>query len=172
MTAYLNLIGNQWLAAEDGATFAVDNPATEVHFATVSAASTAQVLQACDQAAAAQRGWRKLTSVARGAHLHKLADALVARSAQIGRALAQEAGKSLQDATDEAVYAAEVTRYHAEWARRIEGEIIPSDSPRVGNKESGFIDGVIIFNFAPNSIGIGTWNPSGIPKASATPCIV
>ena len=110
MTAYLNLIGNQWLAAEDGATFAVDNPATEAQLATVSAASTTQALQACDQAAAAQRGWRKLTSVARGAHLHKLADALVARSPQIGQALAQEAGKSLQDATDEAVYAAEVDR--------------------------------------------------------------
>ena len=41
MTAYLNLIGNQWLAAEDGTTFAVDNPATEAQFATVSAASTA-----------------------------------------------------------------------------------------------------------------------------------
>ena len=41
MTAYLNLIGNQWLAADDGARFAVDNPATEAHFATVSAASTA-----------------------------------------------------------------------------------------------------------------------------------
>ena len=41
MTAYLNLIGNQWLAAEDGATFAVDNPATEAQFATVNAASTA-----------------------------------------------------------------------------------------------------------------------------------
>ena len=53
MTAYLNLIGNHWLAADDGATFAVDNPATEAQFATVSAASTAQVLQACDQAAAA-----------------------------------------------------------------------------------------------------------------------
>ncbi len=41
MTAYLNLIGNQWLAAEDGAMFAVDSPATEAQFATVSAASTA-----------------------------------------------------------------------------------------------------------------------------------
>ena len=41
MTAYLNLIGNQWLAAEDGTTFAVDNPATEAQFAMVSAASTA-----------------------------------------------------------------------------------------------------------------------------------
>lgn len=32
------------------------------------------------------------------------------------------------DARNEAVYAAEITRYHAEWARRIEGEIIPSDN--------------------------------------------
>jgi len=151
MTAYLNLIGNHWLAAEDGATFAVDNPATEAHFATVSAASTAQVLQACDQAAAAQRGWRKLTSVARGTHLHKLAEALVARSAQIGQALAQETGKSLQDATDEAVYAAEVTRYHAEWARRIEGEIIPSDSPRenlmLHREPMGVVACLIPFNY-------------------------
>ncbi len=41
MTAYLNLIGNHWLAAEDGAMFAVDSPATEAQFATDSAASTA-----------------------------------------------------------------------------------------------------------------------------------
>ncbi len=41
MAAYLNLIGNQWLAAEDGAMFAVDSPATEAQFATDSAASTA-----------------------------------------------------------------------------------------------------------------------------------
>ena len=30
---------------------------------------------------------------------------------------------------DEAVYAGQITRYHAEWARRIEGEVIPSDTP-------------------------------------------
>ena len=44
-------------------------------------------------------------------------------------ALAQESGKSVEDASNEAVYAGQITRYHAEWARRIEGEIIPSDTP-------------------------------------------
>ena len=49
--------------------------------------------------------------------------------AEIGAALAQESGKSVEDASNEAVYAGQITRYHAEWARRIEGEIIPSDTP-------------------------------------------
>ncbi len=65
----------------------------------------------------------------RAAYLHKLADALEVRREIIGAALAQESGKSLSDSSNEAFYAAEVTRYHAEWARRVEGEIIPSDSP-------------------------------------------
>ena len=129
MKTYLNFIDNQWVAADDQALFEVDNPATGDIVASVSAASNQQVLRACEVAAAAQRGWRKTTSTERGKQLHRLADALEARKAAIGQALALESGKSLEDATFEAVYAAEVTRYHAEWARRIEGEIIPSDSP-------------------------------------------
>ena len=130
MKHYLNFINNEWVASGNGATFDVDNPATEDIVATVSAASKAQALAACDHAAAAQRGWRKTTSIERGNYLRRLADAIDTRKNEIGKALALESGKSLEDATNEAVYAAEVTRYHAEWARRIEGEIIPSDSPR------------------------------------------
>ena len=129
MKHYLNFIHNQWVAADNGASFDVDNPATEAIVAKVSAASAAQALSACDHAAVAQRGWRRLTSIVRADYLRRLADALEARKDAIGQALALESGKSLEDATNEAVYAAEVTRYQAEWARRIEGEIIPSDAP-------------------------------------------
>jgi len=129
MRHYLNFIDNQWIASQDGATFAVDNPATEATVATVSAASAAQATQACDHAARAQRAWRKMPAIERGQALRRLADAIDARKDAIGAALARESGKSLEDATNEAVYAAEVTRYHAEWARRIEGEVIPSDAP-------------------------------------------
>ena len=129
MQHYLNFINNQWVASDDGAQFDVDNPATEAIIASVSAASTAQARSACDHAATAQRDWRKTTSIERGNMLRRLADAIDARKGEIGTALALESGKSLEDATNEAVYAAEVTRYHAEWARRIEGEIIPSDTP-------------------------------------------
>ena len=129
MKTYQNFIYNEWVASESGTKFEVDNPATEVMIARVSQASAIQALSACDQAAAAQRIWRKQTSIERGNYLRRFADAIVARKDAIGKALALESGKSLEDATNEAVYAAEITRYHAEWARRIEGEIIPSDAP-------------------------------------------
>ena len=70
MEKYLNFINNQWVAADDGASISVSNPATEEMVGLVSAASAGQAVHACDVAAAAQRAWRKLTSIERGNHLH------------------------------------------------------------------------------------------------------
>lgn len=128
MKTYHNLIANQWVASDSNATIQITNPATETSAGEVHLASATQVQQACDAAARAQRVWRKTPAIARADHMRRLADALVARKDAIGAALALESGKSLEDATNEAVYAADITRYHAEWARRIEGEVIPSDS--------------------------------------------
>ena len=180
MKNYLNFINNQWVASEHAASFSVDNPATEAIVGTVSAASAAQVLQACELAAQAQRGWRRLTSIERGAHLQKLADALLARKDAIGRALALESGKSLEDATNEAVYAAEVTRYHAQWARRIEGEIIPSDSPRenlmLHREPMGVVACLIPFNYPVYTLlrkiapALITGNTVVVRPSNNTPC--
>ncbi|GGA14650.1 aldehyde dehydrogenase [Dyella caseinilytica] len=106
----------------------VYNPATGACIAEIDAASPTQVLDAVAVAARAQREWGRLPAIERANYLRKLADAMVTNASAIGAALASESGKSLADASNEAVYAAEITRYHAEWARRIEGEVIPSDS--------------------------------------------
>ena len=179
-THYLNFIDNQWVASDHGGSFKVDNPATETTVATVSAASAAQALRACDRAAAAQRGWRKMTSVERGAYLHKLADALLARKHAIGCALALESGKSLEDATFEAVYAAEVTRYHAGWARRIEGEIIPSDARcenlMLHREPMGVVACLIPFNYPVYTLlrkiapALITGNTVVVRPSNNTPC--
>ena len=180
MKHYLNFISNQWVSAPDGATFPVDNPANEALVATVSAATSTQAQQACDQASIAQRAWRKLTSVERGACLHRLADALLARKDAIGSALALESGKSLEDATFEAVYAAEVTRYHAEWARRIEGEIIPSDAQRenlmLHREPMGVVACLIPFNYPVYTLlrkiapALITGNTVVVRPSNNTPC--
>ena len=179
-TQYLNFIDNQWVPSDHGGSFEVDNPATETIVARVSAASAAQALMACDRAAAAQRGWRRLTSVARAAHLHRLADALLARKDAIGAALALESGKSLEDATFEAVYAAEVTRYHAEWARRIEGEIIPSDARSenlmLHREPMGVVACLIPFNYPVYTLlrkiapALITGNTVVVRPSNNTPC--
>lgn len=180
MPPYLNLINNLWTASDDGSHFDVDNPATGTIIGSVSAASAAQALQACDCAADAQRRWRKLPSTERGAHLHRLADALMARKDAIGAALARESGKSLEDATFEAVYAAEVTRYHAEWARRIEGEIIPSDAPNenlmLHRAPMGVVACLIPFNYPVYTLlrkiapALITGNTVVVRPSNNTPC--
>jgi lactaldehyde dehydrogenase/glycolaldehyde dehydrogenase len=117
----------------------------------VPAATAGQALAAVDAAAAAQKTWGGLTSIERGEHLRALADALDACAETIGAALAAESGKSVADASNEARYAAQITRYHAEWARRIEGEIIPSDTPNenllLQRQPIGVVAALIPFNY-------------------------
>lgn len=124
-----NFYNGQFVDPASDALIAVYNPATETLVGHVSAATADEAIAAVDAAAIAQKTWGKLTSIERAEHLRAFADALDAQAEAIGTALASESGKSLSDASNEARYAAQITRYHAEWARRIEGEIIPSDTP-------------------------------------------
>ncbi|SIT46367.1 Lactaldehyde dehydrogenase [Paraburkholderia piptadeniae] len=128
MRHYRNFIDNQFKTSDGATLLEVVNPATEDIVATVDSANPYDADEAVRCAAAAQKKWRRLPAIERGKVLHRLADALVARADDIGRALALESGKSPQHARSEVLYAAEVTRYHAEWARRITGEVIPSDN--------------------------------------------
>ncbi len=123
-----NFIDGRFRDGSVATRIAVSDPATEACIAEVPAASEAEVRQAVEAAQRAQRDWARLPAIERGEYLRRFAEAIERNAARIGEALARESGKSLQDATNEAVYAAQITRYHAEWARRIEGEVIPSDS--------------------------------------------
>jgi lactaldehyde dehydrogenase/glycolaldehyde dehydrogenase len=146
-----NFINGQFVEPADSAQIAVYNPATEALVGQVPAATAGQALAAVDAAAAAQKTWGGLTSIERGEHLRALADALDACAETIGAALAAESGKSVADASNEARYAAQITRYHAEWARRIEGEIIPSDTPNenllLQRQPIGVVAALIPFNY-------------------------
>ncbi|WP_248732544.1 aldehyde dehydrogenase [Pseudomonas sp. MWU13-2517] len=124
-----NFYNGQFVEPASDALIAVYNPADETLAGHVSAATADEAIAAVDAAAIAQKTWGKLTSIERAEHLRAFADALDSRAVAIGTALASESGKSVSDASNEARYAAQITRYHAEWARRIEGEIIPSDTP-------------------------------------------
>ena len=146
-----NFVNGRFIDPATDELITVYNPATEAAIGQVSGASRAEAIAAVDAAALAQKGWRKLPSAERGARLHKLADALSECAPAIGAALAAESGKSLADATNEAIYAGQITRYHAEWARRIEGEVIPSDTPDenlvLHREPIGVVAALIPFNY-------------------------
>ncbi|GAB7539864.1 aldehyde dehydrogenase [Burkholderia sp. 3C] len=146
-----NYINGRFVDSAEGGFIAVTDPATGESIGRVRAASAADAVEAVNTAAAAQRAWRRQPAAERAEALRRFADAITERAPQIGAALALESGKSVGDATNEARYAAEITRYHAEWARRIEGEIIPSDSPNenlfLHREPIGVVAALIPFNY-------------------------
>lgn len=128
MYLYKNFIGNEFVDSMENQRIEVINPATEEDVAEVTLATSDDANQALILATNAQKKWKKLSSVERAQFMHKFADAILKRSDLIGKVLAAESGKSVEDAINETKYAVEILRFHAEWARRIEGEIIPSDN--------------------------------------------
>lgn len=146
-----NFVNGQFAEPAHEAVIAVYNPATEALVGHVPAATADEAVAAVNAATQAQKVWGGLTSIERGDHLRALADALEACAEDIGQALAAESGKSVSDASNEARYAAQITRYHAEWARRIEGEIIPSDTPNenilLQRQPIGVVACLIPFNY-------------------------
>ncbi|MDO9418096.1 aldehyde dehydrogenase [Pararhizobium sp.] len=151
MAEHRNFIGGRFVEAGSQPDIEVRDPATGQVFTTVPAASDADVVQAVEAAKQAQKAWRKLPSIQRGDALRRLADAVERHAPVIGAALAQESGKSLSDATSEAIYGVELMRYHAEWARRVEGEVIESDTPdetlMLKREPIGVVACLIPFNF-------------------------
>jgi hypothetical protein len=151
MKSERNFVNGCFIEPASDKVTAVLNPATEEVIGRVHNASREEAIAAVEHAAAAQKHWRTMPAAERGAHMHRLADAIVEAAGCIGAALAMESGKSLLDATNEALYAAQITRYHAEWARRIEGEVIPSDTPDenlvLHREPIGVVACLIPFNF-------------------------
>ncbi|WP_137129423.1 aldehyde dehydrogenase family protein [Rhizobium sp. FY34] len=151
MTPLRNFIGGSFVAPKTDAMIEVRNPATGLVFAGVPAATDTEVIEAVAQAARAQKTWARLPAIERGQALRRLAECLEQQAAAIGAALALESGKSLADAIAEVGYGVELMRYHAEWARRIEGEVIESDTPNetllLQRVPIGVVACLIPFNF-------------------------
>ena len=103
----------------------VRNPANGELIAHVSTIDRVRVAAAIDDAHAAFAAWRKLTGKARGAYLHKIADELERRLAELAAIITRENGKPLMQSAGEVAMAIDHLRWFAEEARRAYGRIIP-----------------------------------------------
>src|SRR5215469_16245851 len=127
------LIGGEWNAGRDGASFEVLDPATEEPLAEVADATPADALDAITAAQEAMPAWAKTPPRQRAEVLRKAFELMTARAEQFARLMSAENGKSLRDARAEAAYAAEFFRWYAEEAVRIEGTLMraPSGANRI-----------------------------------------
>jgi len=151
MSNFDNFIAGRFQPSSGSERIDVINPATGQHLATVPESTNADVDAALDAAASAQKSWGNLPANDRARHVHALASIVRDNLEPIARIITEEQGKTLGLARVEVGFTADYLDYMAEWARRIEGEIIPSD--RVGESifmfrhPIGVIGGILPWNF-------------------------
>ena len=154
---YEMLIGGDWRPAEAGGRIVVENPADESPIATVPAGQAADAEAALAAAAAAQPDWAATPPIERAAYLQALADAILRETEPLARSLTREQGKPLHEARGEVGATANFIRYAAEAARRLRGDIFPSDSPQeqlwIQRVPYGVVAAMIAWNFPLALIG-------------------
>ncbi|KAA9151862.1 aldehyde dehydrogenase family protein [Amycolatopsis acidicola] len=117
-----------WSPAE-GAAIAVVDPSSEQILAEVRGASAAQVEAVCAAAADAQWEWARTAPSVRAKALRDMAAVLRAHAEPLADIIMRESGKTAETSAMEVEVSAMFLETNAEWALRIEGEILPSDSP-------------------------------------------
>jgi succinate-semialdehyde dehydrogenase/glutarate-semialdehyde dehydrogenase len=115
-------VGGEWVKAEGGQTFAVEDPSTGGTLCQVADASPADGLRALDAAVAAQAGWAKHPPRERGEILRRTYQLMTEQADDLALLMTLEMGKPVAESKAEIAYAAEFFRWFAEEAVRIQGE--------------------------------------------------
>ncbi|MFC7063005.1 aldehyde dehydrogenase [Halobacillus seohaensis] len=140
---YTESHSNEWID--------VINPSTEEVISQTPKATTDDVNRAVESAFQAQKEWELIPNIERGKIVRKLGNKIEENRANFIDLLQEEQGKDYELASGEVDLAIDYFRYMSEWARRIEGEIVPSDRPNeniyIYKKPIGVVAGIVPWNF-------------------------
>ncbi len=150
MVTYQHFIDGRFVD-DKGERIDVFNPATGERIADVPEASSATVEAAIAAARKAQPAWAALPAIERAACVKAIAEKIRANVDSLAETISREQGKILDLARGEVLGMAGLMDYMAEWARRIEGEIITSDrkgeSIFLHRVPIGVVAGILPWNF-------------------------
>jgi succinate-semialdehyde dehydrogenase/glutarate-semialdehyde dehydrogenase len=121
-----NYVAGNWVGADDGSTYDVEDPATGTRVGTIPWVSGAETGRAIDAAQEAFLTWSMTTAAERAEKLQRMAQLVRDNLDILATMLTLEQGKPLAEARGEMKLGADYIQWFAEEARRINGEIIPS----------------------------------------------
>jgi len=133
------------------ATRTVLSPTTGQPIAQAPEGGVAEAERALRAACAAQPAWGRMAPLARAVIMRRIADLIDRDHEALARIVVDEQGKPITEARGEVGGAAEFFRYFAEFARRIEGQILPSDAADeqvwIQRLPVGVVVGIIPWNY-------------------------
>ncbi|TAL83136.1 MAG: aldehyde dehydrogenase [Candidimonas sp.] len=148
---YHNYINGEFVAQSADSSIKVYNPANGELLATVPETDSSLVDVAVQAAKKAQPLWAKKTAIQRASYLRKISAKVREHRERLAHIITSEQGKTLGLAQVEVDFTADYIDYMAEWARRIEGEVITSDregeSIFLLRKPIGVVAGILPWNF-------------------------
>jgi succinate-semialdehyde dehydrogenase / glutarate-semialdehyde dehydrogenase len=157
-------IDGQWVDADSGETFAVDNPATGETIAHVPRMGAAETRRAIEAAQRVLPEWRSMLAKDRARIMRRWADLMMDHSEELATLLTTEQGKPIAESRVEIAYAASFLEWFGEEAKRVYGDTIPTymrDRRIVVTKEPVGV-----------TAGITPWNfPAAMPTRKASPAL-
>ena len=172
-------IDGKWQDADNGATHAVNNPATGRRIGTSPVMGATETKRAIAAADAAWPAWRAKTAKERSAILRKWFELMLANVDDLALILTTEQGKPLAESKGEVTIGAWYVEWFAEEARRVYGDVIPTignDRRLVVIKEPvGVCAAITPWNFPSSMItrkvapALAAGCPVVIKPAEATP---
>jgi phenylacetaldehyde dehydrogenase len=150
------LIDGEWVDAKDGKTFATVNPATEevlVQVAQASAVDIDRAVVAARTAFESPSPWSRMSPRERSHLLWRIGDMIDERVEEFAQLESLDNGKSLASARGDVGVAAELFRYFAGWATKMEGTTIPMSVPGkefhayTRREPIGVVAGIVPWNF-------------------------
>ncbi len=118
-------VAGEWIDADDGATFAVINPARGDEIAHVPNLGRAETARAIDAANHAMKDWAARTGKERAQVMRKWFELMMENQDDLGTILTAEMGKPLAEAKGEVAYGASFLEWFGEEAKRVYGETVP-----------------------------------------------
>jgi lactaldehyde dehydrogenase/glycolaldehyde dehydrogenase len=144
-------IDGRWIDSASSSRTEVENPANGSVVATVPEATATEAIAALEAAKRAQPSWRARPPVERGQLIAALADSVRMHGETLARNVVAEQGKPLNQALGEVGATETFLRYAAENARRIEGDIMPSDARNeevwIRRQPYGVVVGLTAWNY-------------------------
>ena len=159
--SYLN---GEWIDADSGLRFDVDNPADGSVVGSVPDCGAAETRRAIEAANAALPAWRAMTAKQRSGLLRRWYELMLLNADDLAVILTTEQGKPLAEAKGEVMYGASFIEWFAEEGKRIYGDVIP---PHMSDKRL-----IVIKQPIGVTAAITPWNfPNAMITRKAAPAL-
>lgn len=128
MKKFDQYIGGQWVAPKNGSHTEVLNPSDDSLVAMVANGDEQDAQAALEAAEAAQKSWAAVPARKRAEILYAFIEEVKKNKIELATMITKEQGKLFTVAQFEVDVFCSFVAYACEWARRIEGDLVPSDN--------------------------------------------